>query len=371
MARHRRIEYPGACYLVVVRPQVRGGVLATESGEARVEYSLAEAAERSRWRVISWRVGKDGLWLAVQTKDPNLSVSMQWLVSTLAARSLERGRRSGAPARRRYRAVVVEPGDVFGRVGLALDLETSRAAGSRAQAASLPASSLQGWDRPLDRPDWFDPSPALMAAGIGVEEGGAAAGEAYVSRLQRWIDGTEDKPQLPHLHRGWIIGSESFRQEIEARLDREPSTARNAEAERGWSEVLAALLDRLPPSERADLRVSALWRAALAFVMKTRTTASNVWLARALGLSTPTFVSRQAAFVRNGLGGENARRVLSLLGEVSPSRLPPVPRPPPAALAPGAALAALAPFARAIPVVATSVPVADEEVSWRRFEGLE
>ena len=57
---------------------------------------------------------------------------MQWLVTTLAARSLVRGRRSGAPARRRYRAVVVEPGDVFGRVGLALDLETIRAAGSRA-----------------------------------------------------------------------------------------------------------------------------------------------------------------------------------------------------------------------------------------------
>jgi hypothetical protein len=368
MARHRRIESAGACYLVVVRPRMRGDVMVTDPGSARIEYSLAEAAVRAHWRVISWRIGPAGLWMAVQTREPNLSVSMQWLVSTLAARSPARARRSGALAPGRYRAVVVEPGDTFAQVGLALDLETIRAARARAHPVSRLASGLKWMERPMDRPDWFDPAPVFAAAGVDAGDTAAAVGAAYVARLQRWIDGTEAGPSLPRLDRGWILGGESFRQEIEAQLDRQASTTRGAAVEHRWSEALASMFDRLPPSERADPRVSAPWRAALAFVMKTRTTASNAWLARALGLSTPAFVSRQAAFVRNGQGGENVLRVLAQLGEVWPARLPSAPQPIPAPVVPDTTLARVTP---PIPLLAAPVAVADEDASWRRFEGLE
>jgi len=53
---------------------------------------------------------------------------------------------------------------------------------------------------------------------------------------------------------------------------------------------------------------SAVWKAVVAWSMKSRTDASNGWLASALNLGSSTYVSKQAGLVRDGRLGTLATR---------------------------------------------------------------
>ncbi|MBL9204165.1 MAG: hypothetical protein JNN01_03725, partial [Opitutaceae bacterium] len=294
MPRQPRIEYPGADFLVTHRAARLRASWDAEVGPL-FEACLSEAAVRSGWIVHAWQLGGGRVYLALQTPEPTLSVGMQWLWATVAARLAAQFPGMGSVFHDRYRSVVVEPGAMMARVCQAIDAESLRAAARGGQGFS----SLRFVARPEVCPSWCLPTLGLAAAGLA---GGGPGIEAYRHALavtggRQGRQGTQGEP-LPPLDRGWVLGSEDFRQRM---LDRrgggEPPRSPD-DGERSWAAHLESLLKRLPAEARTDERVSAVWRAVLAYLMKTQTTAKNQWLATALRMGSSTFVSKQVGLVR-------------------------------------------------------------------------
>lgn len=315
MPRQPRIEYPGANFLVTHRAARRRASWDVEVGPL-FEACLAEAAVRSGWIVHAWQLGGGRVYLALQTPEPTLSVGMQWLWATVAARLAAQFPGTGSVFHDRYRSVVVEPGVMMARVCQAIDAESLRAAARGGQGFT----SLRFVARPEVCPSWCLPTLGLAAAGLADSAPGL---EEYrrvlaVTGGRQGRQGTQGEP-LPQLDRGWVLGSEDFRQRM---LDRrgggEPPRSPDDE-ERSWAAHLESLLKRLPAEARTDERVSAVWRAVLAYLMKTQTTAKNQWLATALRMGSSTFVSKQVGLVRQGRRGPEAARWLAALSAPTPA----------------------------------------------------
>src|SRR5438477_13073031 len=77
---------------------------------------LGEAAERFGWRVHAYVVMSNHVHLAVELAEPNLSTGMQWLQGTWIRRYNGFRRLIGRPFQGRYKALLVEPGEAFGKV---------------------------------------------------------------------------------------------------------------------------------------------------------------------------------------------------------------------------------------------------------------
>lgn len=309
MARKHRVEYEGACYHVINRGNYRSWVFDDEGTKDVFELCLAEAAQRSEWRVHAWVIMGNHFHLAVETPRANLSRGMQWLQVTFSARFNRYREEKGRLFQGRFKAILVEPGDALGRVCHYIELNPVR-------AGIVPAEQLEAyrfgsfmrlWE-PKRRPSWYEAATSLKAAG-GLAD--SPKGRSRYRDYLAWLDdetkqGREEEYQ--RLSEGWAIGSEEFVAEL---LDKHQTTVNDqtwdGRSKREWREGqwerhLKALLQPIPAKLRHDQRVSARWKAETAWRMKTETDASNEWLAQRLSMSTPTYVSKMVGLVRKEKG---------------------------------------------------------------------
>ena len=319
MARETRIEYEGACYHVMNRGNYREGVFGEEKTKEGFEVCLGEAVEKMKWVVHGWVVMGNHYHLAVETPEGNLSKGMQWLQVTFAARFNTKRQGRGHVFQGRYKAIVVEPGKALGQVCHYIDLNPVRAGMVEVeQLQSYAYGSYRRLWKPKSRPEWLSVRAALSAAGgLADTAKGHAAYRGYLRWLTDELKAGREQDFL-ELSRGMAIGSEGFLQD--ARLQQAKSAGRNLDAkgkrqwkEQQWSQQLESMLRCLPAKSRIDQRVSAGWKAAVACQMKARTDAANAWLAKALDMSSPTFVSKQAGLARRRLLGDVVEDLLTKL----------------------------------------------------------
>lgn len=319
MARETRIEYEGACYHVINRGNYREWVFGEEKTKEAFEICLGEAAEKMKWVVHGWVVMGNHFHLAVETPEGNLGKGMQWLQVTFAARFNTRRQERGHVFQGRYKAIVVEPGKALGQVCHYIDLNPVRAGIVEVeQLQSYAYGSYRRLWKPKSRPEWLSVRAALSAAGgLADTAKGHAAYRGYLRWMTDALKAGREQDFL-ELSRGMAIGSEGFLQD--ARLQQAKSVERNLDAkgkrqwkEQQWSRQLEGMLKCLPVKSRIDQRVSAGWKAAVACQMKTRTDAENAWLAKALDMSSPTFVSKQAGLARRRLLGDAVEDLLTKL----------------------------------------------------------
>jgi len=96
------------------------------------------------------------------------------------------------------------------------------------------------------------------------------------------------------------IGSEDFVHGIHTRFKESAAIARTLDAlgkwqrrDRSWDAHLRTLMKEVGRKDKADTRLSALWKAMLASRMKTESNGANASLAEKLGMGSPTNVSKQ------------------------------------------------------------------------------
>ena len=82
MARPLRIEYAGARYHVINRGNYRKNLFEGEGAAEAFERTLGEAAIKFSWRVHAYVVMQNHFHLALELKEPNLSLGMKWLQGT-------------------------------------------------------------------------------------------------------------------------------------------------------------------------------------------------------------------------------------------------------------------------------------------------
>lgn len=307
MARKRRLEFPGACYHVINRGNYRTHIFQSEGAKAAFEVCLFEACAKSGWVLHAFVLMSNHYHLALETPEGNLVAGMHWLQATFANRFNQLRGERGHLFQGRYKALLVESGEALGQVCHYIHLNPVRAGlVSVAELADYRYSSYWYLRHPKQRPSFLDAQTALTEAGDLTD---TPAGRSSYAAYLEWhaAEGPAGKSKAyVNLSRGWALGTEGFKQA----LIKDHALAAHSRAwesggareirEAQWAELLARCLRNLGKNTQtiAADRKSAPWKVAVAGLLKTRTQASNAWLAGQLTMGSPVAVSQYVGRMR-------------------------------------------------------------------------
>jgi putative transposase len=287
MPRRLRLQYPGAIYHLMVRGNGRQDIVCDDVDRERLQEQLGKAAIRCSWIVYAFAIMSNHLHVVLKTPLPNLSRGMQSFLSAYANGWSRRHAFSGHVFQGRFRTEMVEDETYLWPVTRYVHLNPVRA-GIVEQPAAWAWSTYPGYARRGRRLEWaaYD---ELLASWDGAFGGSDPAG-AY----RRYVTaGLSEPPESPwkEAYHGWILGSGAFIERVRAMVRGEPRRERRRESRllqslplSRVSEVVCALFE----IERKELRRRGSRhpaRAALVYLARGRTMATNADLAAMLGLS--------------------------------------------------------------------------------------
>ena len=108
MARHLRIEYPGALYHITARGNDRRPIFETVEDRPHLLELLTEGMERYEVRLYGYVFLTNHYHLALQTEHPNLHEFMHYLNTAYTVWVNRRNHRTGHLFEGRYKAIVME-----------------------------------------------------------------------------------------------------------------------------------------------------------------------------------------------------------------------------------------------------------------------
>jgi REP element-mobilizing transposase RayT len=289
MARRLRVQYPGAIYHLMARGNGRQDIVRDDADRDRLVEQLGRAAVRCSWRVFAFVIMSNHLHVVLKTPEPNLARGMQGFLSAYANAWARRHRLSGHVFQGRYRTELVEDETYLWTVTRYVHLNPVRA-----RLVEHPAewrwSSYTGYARARSRLEWVAYNE-LLAAWAG-EFGGSSSAPA--AGYRRFVtSGLSQPPESPwsEAYHGWILGSQKFVDRIRSIVRGEPRRDRRRESRRvqalSLSRVIEVVCDEFGIEEtelsRRGSREPA--RAAMAYVARRHTAATNADLTELLGVS--------------------------------------------------------------------------------------
>ena len=344
MARGIRVEYAGAFYHVMARGNRRQEIFFDDGDRWFFLKTLADACERTGWRVHAWVLMNNHYHLLIETPAPNLVEGMKWLQNTYTRRLNTKRRLWGRVFGDRYKAVLVEGGnaDYFTTLLDYIHLNPARAGAVKvAEGGSVgdyPWSSARmvyatGGAK---RFSWSCAAAGFKAFGL---RDTAAGRREFVERLDKRareeltaagvvpVPVTTDA-RLSHLRRGWYWGSQAFAEKALAIGKGLIKSRRNAayrsgsiyrahdsgEAERILEEGLKRL--RVTVAELETLSGSDVNKVALAELLSAKTSVPQAWIAAELRMKSAANVSQQLRRILSANESrlkryEKAKRILS------------------------------------------------------------
>jgi len=319
MARSVRIEYPGAYYHVMARGNRREAIFLDEDDRKFFLQCLAEACEKTGWRVQAWVLMSNHYHLFVETPEANLVEGMKWVQNTVTRRFNVRHRKWGRLFGDRYKSVLVEGGEAnyYTTLWDYIHLNPVRAGlvriGEGGSILDYPWSSIAGGYAlaPRRRAKWLAAAEGFSTMGYADTTAGRREMVAYLDErgraegkgsgmvpLPHGVDG-----RMSHLRRGWYWGSQEFAQRAldlaEALIGKGKSRAYMRNRERvahGMQEAQRILEDGialagLKEKELGELPANESRKVALARLVWGRTTVSQSWIAERLKMGNAANVS--------------------------------------------------------------------------------
>jgi putative transposase len=287
MPRRLRLQYPGAIYHLMARGNGRQHIVRDDVDRDRLQEHLGKAAVRCSWRVFAFAIMSNHLHIVLKTPQPNLARGMQAFLSGYANVWSRRHRFSGHVFQGRYRTELVEDETYLWTVTRYVHLNPVRG-----RLVEHPAawswSSYPGYAHRGRRLEWVAYDELL--ASWGGAFGGAGPAGAY----RRYVTaGLSEPPESPweEAYHGWVLGSAAFLDRVRAMVRGEPRRERRRESRlilglplSRISEVVCAYyeIERTELSRRGNRHPA---RAALAYLARRRTAATNAELAAVLGVS--------------------------------------------------------------------------------------
>ncbi len=298
MPRKQRIEYPGAVYHVISRGNYRKELFLKEQTGQSFEKALFEAVERCGWQMHAYVIMSNHYHLAVETPEPNLVAGMRWLQSTFATRFNRLRNERGHVFQGRYKSLIVgEDGSLSGLVDY-IHLNPVRAGlVSVNELREYPLSSY---------PKFFKESirRGLCRGGFLSQLGfpdTRAGVRRYANHLKGYekMESSELKKQASQYVQGWFIGSNDEKQALQKKITRENPDVEwegvdlKVLNESKWENLVVDELKLLRKTEN-DLAHSpkgAEWKSRIAFILRSKTTANNPWIADRLNMGHPSRVT--------------------------------------------------------------------------------
>jgi len=265
--------------------------------------TLEQACNKTGWRIHAYVLMRNHYHFLLETPEANLVAGMKWLQGTFTQRINARRRTRGHLFQGRYKALVMDPNDhrYFDLVAMYIHLNPVRAgiAGREPDAlAQYRWSSYPAYlSRRKGRPPWLVVSQVLGSLGLRDRSRDRKVfKDSTEKRIQEWSRKKGKKTldeKWNRIRRGWCLGEEPFRSFLLECLDgvmegkyRDSFSGDGAishdekEAERILDNGLEALgMDRraLP-----EMKKGADEKAALAWLIRNRTTVSNRWISNHL-----------------------------------------------------------------------------------------
>ncbi|HKQ39084.1 MAG TPA: transposase [Verrucomicrobiae bacterium] len=267
MARPLRIERPGAWYHLTARGNERQAIYRDQRDYQHFCELLANAVAQFRWRLHAYVLMKNHFHLMVETIEPNLSASMQWLGVSYTVWFNRRHERSGHLFQGRFKSLIVEPAAWSVALSHYIHLNPVRVSSlalaktDRAAAAmpgmgapdpelvrkrlerldEFPWSSYRAYIGIADRPHWLSCDHILDRMGKG----------SLTARQRRYCTEAENMvrhglPPSPweQLQAAMALGSQKFLRKIRATIagnQREQPAVRHLAARPNWDAAVAAV----------------------------------------------------------------------------------------------------------------------------------
>lgn len=297
MARKPRLEFEGAIYHVINRGNYRKDLFNEKGAAEAFERTLFEACEKCGWVVHAYVLMRNHYHLALETPEANLVQGMAWLQGTFANRfNRFRGER-GHVFQSRYQSILIEEGRPL--LGLVDYIHLNPVRAGLVTLPELASHAFSSYPKFCKKHPPAHLCRARFLASLEFPDSVSS-----MKQYARHLETAEERDPAKHdeLTRrycsGWAVASAEYRRgmkKIYAGLTeragwqgREVRELREAK----WEMALDALLRQARKSRREIDRSpkSAPWKIRIAREMKRRTTATNPWLAAALGMGHPSRV---------------------------------------------------------------------------------
>jgi putative transposase len=323
MARQIRIEYDGAAYHVMARGN-QGQVIFADDLDRKVWLeTLAEACEKTGWRIHAYVMMGNHYHLLAETPEGNLVAGMKWLQGTYTQRYNSRHSVFGHLFQGRYKALVVDgaAGNYFGVVSTYIHLNPARAGLIR--TGNEPLTSY-GWSsypwylkRRGPRPGWLVTEQVM--GDLGLEPGDRKGYEAYmegrVLELGIKAGRKELEGEWKRIRRGWYLGDDGFQGRLlkmvkatfgKGRAASYLGQAKRAHGESEAEQMLAQGLVALGLDGRrlAEKPKGMAEKQVLAWWLRQRTIAGRRWVSERLCMGEESGVSKAIRRVKESHGGE-------------------------------------------------------------------
>ena len=299
--------------------------------------TLAEACERTGFRVHAYVLMTNHYHLLLETPQANLARGMGWLQNAYTRRINTRHRLWGHVFGGRYKSILVEPGNCFWVLMDYIHLNPVRAGMLKETDGleSYPWSSVKNYvSAARSRPEWMETETGFEVCGCEDSAGGR---REYLEVLERRVDWKhptkagaaysegEGKPELAvhsAMRRGWFFGSQKFREKLlklaSGKLREragKKSDGYNGEdvrdhGEQRARELLQAGLEyfQTTQSELCDARKSDWRKGLLAELIQAETTMRLDWISGELGMGTRSWCCYQICKTRIRLGKDRKLR---------------------------------------------------------------
>lgn len=292
MPRPTHRESTASIIHVFSRGNYRAPIFATEGAKNALLIALKQAINRCGWEVYAYAIMPNHFHLLFRTPRGNLSIGMQWLLSTFATRFNHYRKESGHVFQGRYRYVVAPTLTAAARMFDYVHLNHIRKGLCDLQTLEDSRdNSLYLLRRTSERP------PFSLDFGLSRFTGFADDAEghrAYIRKLMRVLandpDGALSRAAMQDLSETPALTS-AAPSPLEAGLTQSEIRAID---ERHRDDFLQAVLG-VVGKDQADILADtkgAQWKAQIARALSHHTTASTSWIADQLNMGTPGHVRK-------------------------------------------------------------------------------
>ncbi len=335
MPRPLRIQYPGAIYHVMARGNQGQSIYKDDKDRFRFLDTLAEACEKTGWRVYAYVLMHNHYHLLISTPEGNLVAGMKWLQGTFTQRCNGRHKKRGHLFQGRYKALVmdVEDANYTQIVSTYIHLNPVRAglvADGSGELKKYRWSSYPAY-LALECPAWLSRFEVLGSIGLTEQKrrGYEAYMEGRVLELRNKSTQAELEEQWMAIRRGWYLGKESFANRLQGWIEKTLLGKKRESHSGGARETHDKMaVERLVESgmeslglnaaDLAELPLRAPEKIIMAWWLRKQTTVSLRWVAERLSMGHYTAVTQAVHRVNRAPSRRIAKlreRLLGGLGE--------------------------------------------------------
>jgi putative transposase len=295
MARSLRVEFPGAIYHIISRGDQREAIFLTDQDRHLFLNTLQQAQEKTGWLLHAYCLMSNHFHLALETPEANLVSGMKWFLGVYTQRFNRAHRLNGHLFSGRYKALLVSgKAEYFQTVCDYIHLNPNRA---KLVPPDCPLSDY-AWSSYPDylrtrRPARLTVERLLLATGFPDTGKGRRQFQARLEAL-RGEEGIQEKS----MRRGWFIGTDDERKDLERKFIKKITPSHEAihrrqdEEKKAEALVLLAMARKGYKERDLDrLKKGHHWKVQTALKIKSQTTISTLWLAQRLKMGTIGYAS--------------------------------------------------------------------------------